>query len=154
MSVVSDGRGRGQRPVSPRQYEHKSNYIHEPYPQQAYPYQQQPALDERPITAPSMLESHQAVHQREFDLHAFDRVYNVHREPEENLSYDSRQNLGKSRTTSAESPSPHPAQEEGPKVQDDIVMDGGDGIEGEVGGGDLTSEREVHRSNTAPISQQ
>ncbi|KAJ4482822.1 hypothetical protein C8J55DRAFT_510728 [Lentinula edodes] len=150
----SDGRGQGQRPVSPRQYEHRSNYIHEPYPQQGYPYQQQPALDERPITAPSMLESNQAVHQREFDLHAFDRVYNVHREPEENLSYDSRRDLRKSRTTPAESPSPHPAQEESPKVQDDIAMDGGDGTEGEGRGGDLTSEHEVHRSNTAPISQQ
>ncbi|KAJ3809277.1 hypothetical protein F5876DRAFT_77939 [Lentinula aff. lateritia] len=150
-TFVSDGRGRGQRPVSPHQYEHRSNYIHEPYPQQGYPYQQQPALDERPITAPSMLESSQALDQHEFDQHAFDRAYNIHREPEENLSHDSMRNSGKFRTTSTQSPSPNSAQEASSRVQDDIVMDGGNDTEGE-GGGDLTSERDVHRSNTAPIS--
>ncbi|KAJ3799533.1 hypothetical protein GGU11DRAFT_743317 [Lentinula aff. detonsa] len=123
MQFVSRGRergqGRGRGPhFNPRQNDaYGPNFIHEPSPQQAYPYGQ-PNIDERPLTAPLMLESREAVRERDYDLHAFDRVYNVYAEPEEISGYP---------LPNRDAP---PVNAASRSMQDDVMMDDADIADG------------------------
>ncbi|KAJ4475608.1 hypothetical protein J3R30DRAFT_3706176 [Lentinula aciculospora] len=159
---VSGGQGRGrfQGPFSPRQYEQRPNYIHKPNPQHGYPFQEQTDIGGRPTTAPpSMLEFRQATGEREqgFYTSEFDRVYNVHTEPEEISSYPglsanpiSKQNLVNTDAAFAPVPAtPGERPTQTPRMTPgDIVMDGVDGD----GREDPYPEMEAPRSETVLTS--
>ncbi|KAJ3994684.1 hypothetical protein F5050DRAFT_431757 [Lentinula boryana] len=111
------GRGRGQH-FNPRQNDaHGPNFIHEPIPQQAH---------------------QEAVLERDFDLYAFDRVYNVHAEPEEISAYPF--------------PNAPPVNAAARSMQADVMMDDADIADGRGREPCDDSRTETLRSDTALTS--